>query len=194
MSTISSMRRLIEQPCSENTRTGWVPSRLIRVCMSKLRSGNNASRYFTMYCPSAISIFRQSISSIRLTSDSGTAFGRSDAARKIKSETVSCRAFGSRSAVSVDASLSERAARPSDCASTLGSTTIMTEPSPRMVMPDRDVPQLRRHRLDDDPLGVKDIVDNSSENLTARLNDNDEPIRGIASPQLKLFFDVDKRQ
>ena len=63
-----------------------------------------------------------------------------------------------------------------------------------MVMPDRDVPQLRRHRLDDDPLGVKDIVDNSSENLTARLNDNDEPIRAIASPQLKLFFDVDKRQ
>jgi len=34
---------------------------------------------------------------------------------------------------------------------------------------------------------VKDIVDNSSENLTARLNDNDEPIRAIASPQLKLF-------
>ena len=53
---------------------------------------------------------------------------------------------------------------------------------------------LRRHRLDDDLLGVKDIVDNSSENLTARLNDNDEPIRAIASPQLKLFFDVDKRQ
>ena len=52
-----------------------------------------------------------------------------------------------------------------------------------------DVPQLRRHRLDDDLLGVsvKDIVDNSSENLTARLNDNDEPIRAIASPQLKLF-------
>ena len=41
----------------------------------------------------------------------------------------------------------------------------------------------------DDLLGVsvKDIVDNSSENLTARLNDNDEPIRAIASPQLKLF-------
>ena len=57
-----------------------------------------------------------------------------------------------------------------------------------MVMPDRDVPHLRRHRLDDDPLGVKDIVDNSSENLTARLNDNDEPIRAIASPQLKLFL------
>ena len=57
-----------------------------------------------------------------------------------------------------------------------------------------DMPQLRRHRLDDDLLGVKDIVDHGTENLTARLSDDHEPVRVIASPQLERLFDINKRQ
>jgi len=57
-----------------------------------------------------------------------------------------------------------------------------------------DVPQPRRHRFDDDLLGVKNIVDDGPENLTTGLSNDHEPVRGIAGPQSKRVFDIDKRQ
>ncbi len=55
---------------------------------------------------------------------------------------------------------------------------MITEPSPRMVLPEnmRDVAQLARHRLHDDFLGVEDAVDDDAEGLAADLRDDDEAV------------------
>ena len=45
----------------------------------------------------------------------------------------------------------------------------------------RDVPQLRRHRLHDDLLGVEDVVDEDAEALAADLRHHDEAVLGIAA-------------
>ena len=75
------------------------------------------------------------------------------------------------------------AARPSAWATPFGSMIMITVPSPRIVVPEnsRDVPQLRRHRLDHDLLGVEHAVDDDAEDLAADLGDDDE---ACCSPSL----------
>jgi len=72
---------------------------------AETEQASSSSRYFTMYRPLAISMFRHSISSTRLTVASGTALGRADPARKIKSDTASGGELGSGWSVLLDASL-----------------------------------------------------------------------------------------
>ena len=80
---------------------------------------------------------RQSISSSRVTSDSGTAFGCCEPARNTKSETVSSSLSSSRLCSSeFSARAAAAAARPSACDTPFGSMIMITEPSPKMVVPE----------------------------------------------------------
>ena len=60
-----------------------------------------------------------------------------------------------------------------------GSMIMITEPSPRMVLPENIAMwrSLRRHRLDHDFLGVEHAVDDDAESLAADLRDDDEAVR-----------------
>ena len=51
----------------------------------------------------------------------------------------------------------------------------------------RDVPELRRHRLNDDLLGVQYAVDDDAENLAADLSNDDEALVGLAAVELQRF-------
>ena len=80
---------------------------------------------------------RQSISSSRVTSDSGTAFGCCEPARNTRSDV---RSLGRRVARGLDLRRARGwatgATRPSACAMPFGSTIMITAPSPRMVLPE----------------------------------------------------------
>ena len=53
---------------------------------------------------------------------------------------------------------------------------MITEPSPRMVLPGehRDMAQLARHRLDDNFLGMEHAINDDAESLAANLRDDDK--------------------
>ena len=71
---------------------------------------------------------------MRVTSDSGTAFGRCDPARNTSSDVVfsRCAVCCASSAVSA----AWMAAEPTVCAMPFGSMIMITEPSPRIVLPE----------------------------------------------------------
>ena len=56
------------------------------------------------------------------------------------------------------------------------------------------MPQLRRHRLDDDFLGVEDAVDDDAEDLAADLRDHDETVVGRAGAEAQRLLQMNKRQ
>ena len=60
---------------------------------------------------------------------------------------------------------------------------MITEPSPRMVLPENIAMwrSLRRHRLDDDFLGVEHAVDHDAEGLAADLRHDDEAVLRLAA-------------
>ena len=134
MSTISSTTRPIERPASENTSSGCAPSVRTRTSSLTRISGISWPRYCTRWRPLESSIFLQSISSSRVTSDSGTAFGWCEPARNTSSETVfsTCRLC----CASVASSSACVPAEPTVCAMPFGSMIMITEPSPRIVLPE----------------------------------------------------------
>ena len=134
MSTISSTTRPIERPASENTSSGCAPSVRTRTSSLTRTSGISWPRYCTRWRPLESSIFLQSISSRRVTSDSGTALGWFEPARNTSSETV----FSDRAGLLRLVGLVGRcvAAEPTVCAIPFGSMIMITEPSPRMVLPE----------------------------------------------------------
>jgi len=100
-----------------------------------LTSGIKWPRYCTIWRPFDSSILRASISSSRVISPSGTALGWLEPARNTKSDVVCSSAAAWRVSAASSASICEVTALPSDCAMPFGSTIMITEPSPRMVLP-----------------------------------------------------------
>ena len=138
MSTISSTTRPIERPPSENTSSGWAPSSLDARRSSLTRtSGISWPRYCTMWRPFESSILRASISSSRVTSDSGTALGCVRAgAEHQQRHRLSRSARAARPAPSARVDLRASTVAPTACATPFGSMIMITEPSPRMVLPE----------------------------------------------------------
>ena len=137
MSTISSTTSAIERAPSENTKSGWAPSPFTRTLSFMRTSGINWPRYCTIWRPFDSSMVRASTSSSRVISDSGTALACDAPARNTKSE-VACSAGASRRSASAvcAAAIWLVTALPIACAMPLGSTIMITEPSPRMVLPE----------------------------------------------------------
>ena len=79
---------------------------------------------------------RQSISSSRDTSESGTAFGCGEPARNTSSDVKSSARASSLLSTSVRSACVTAVTRPSACAIPLGSMIMITEPSPRIVVPE----------------------------------------------------------
>ena len=176
MSTISSTTRPIERLPSENTSSGCAPSRLILTSSLARTSGMSWPRYCTMWRPFESSIFLQSISSSRVTSDSGTALGSGEPARNTSSDIG---VLGGGAA----ARLRCRHARPPPGdrgADLLRHPVGIDDHDHRAVAEDgvagehADVAKLARHRLDHDFLGVEHAVDHDAEGLRADMDDDDE--------------------
>ncbi len=136
MSTISSTTSPIERPSSENTSSGCAPSLLIRTSSLAGTSGMSWPRYCTSGRPLDISIVLASISSSRVTSESGTAFGCGEPARNTSSDSASASSVALLG-VARRSSAACCAARRSPIvwAMPFGSMIMITEPSPRMVLP-----------------------------------------------------------
>ena len=134
MSTISSTTSAMERPSSENTRSGCAPLLLMRTSSLTGTSGMSWPRYCTTGRSLEVSIVLGSISSSRVTSDSGTAFGCGEPARNSSIDSTS-----PSSGRAVESPSPRRgASRPhptSFCAMPFGSMIMITEPSPRMVLP-----------------------------------------------------------
>src|SRR5271170_49747 len=58
----------------------------------------------------------------------------------------------------------------------------------------RDVPQLRRHRLDHDLLGMEYAVDDHAEDLATHLGDDDEAFVAVVVTDAQNFLELDERQ
>ena len=58
----------------------------------------------------------------------------------------------------------------------------------------RDVPQLRRHRLDHDFLGMQHAVDHGAENLAADLDNHDEAVVAVVVAEPQRFIQMNERQ
>ena len=97
-------------------------------------SGMSWPRYWMSGRPLEISIFLTSISSRRVTRDSGTAFGCAAPAWKISSETISSLDARTCAASSVTALWAVMV--PTDLAMPFGSMIMITEPSPKIVLPE----------------------------------------------------------
>ncbi len=89
-----------------------------------------------MWRPFDSSILRASISSSRVTSDSGTAFGCGEPARNTSSEVVRSSAAADLAPSAAAAAICEVTVPPTACATPFGSMIMITEPSPRMVLPE----------------------------------------------------------
>ena len=98
-------------------------------------SGMSWPRYCTSGRPLEISIVRASISSSRVTSDSGTAFGCGEPARNTSSDSVVGLLGRALGLALVLGGLLRAAALPIVWATPFGSMIMITEPSPRMVLP-----------------------------------------------------------
>ena len=139
---------------------------------------------------------RQSISSSRVTSDSGTAFGRCEPARNTSSETVSSLATSSLCLQLRRLGLR----RLRGAAERLRDAVRIEDHDDRPVAEDGgagehpDVPQLRRHRLDDDFLGVEHAVDDGAEHLIADLDDHDEAAFAVGCAETQDFLEMKERQ
>ena len=136
MSTISSTTSAMARAPSENTSSGWAPSPLTRTSSFMVTSGINWPRYCTMWRPFDISILRASISSSRVISASGTALSCVEPARKTSSEVACPSALAGRALAASAAAICEVTVEPSARAMPFGSTIMITEPSPRMVLPE----------------------------------------------------------
>ena len=153
-------------------------------------------RYCTRWRPLESSIFLQSISSSRVTSDSGTAFGWLEPARNTSSDTV----------FSACAPCAHFASRPGGVAAVpdrLRDPVRIDDHDHRAVAEDgvagehRDVTQLARHRLHDDFFGVEHAVDHDAEDLVADLRHHDEAVLRIAclgAVHLQELLEMDQRQ
>ena len=129
-----------------------------------------------------------SISSSRVTSDSGTAFGCGEPARNSSMDST-MPSSGSRS-TTVSATMREDEAPASFCAIPFGSMIMITDPSPRMVLP-QNVEMCRsfaRHRLDHDFFGMEHGVDHDAEGLAADLGDDDEAVLDVAVGSLRAIL------
>ena len=136
MSTISSTTSAIERAPSENTSSGWAPSPFTRTLSFMLTSGINWPRYCTMWRPFDSSILWASISSSRVISASGTALGWVEPARNTSSEVFCSSAAACRVSAASSPSNCDVTVLPNDCAMPFGSMIMITEPSPRMVLPE----------------------------------------------------------
>src|SRR6516164_4387558 len=144
ISTISSTTSPMARCSSENTSRACVPLLLIFASGAAGTSGMSWPRYCTTGRPFRCSMVLASISSNRVTRESGTAFGLGDPARKTSMDSVAgCSRCDPRSRGSGDCVV---CGIPTAWATPLGSRIRITEPSPRMVLPPNT--EIRRSLLD----------------------------------------------
>ncbi len=136
MSTISSTARPIARSPSEKTTSACAPSRLISIDGSAGTRGISLPRYWISGRPPTHSILPASISSRRVTSDSGTALRLRPPLRKTRRVTVSCSSTCAVSPVSSKPYCCSTVPEPTILATPFGSMISTTAPSPRMVLPE----------------------------------------------------------
>ena len=129
-----------------NTSSGCTPSLLMRTFSLTGTSGISWPRYCTSGRPPANSIVLASISSSRVTSDSSTAFGCGEPARNTSSDSVVAALDWRSASRASSAACRAVAALPIVWATPFGSMIMITEPSPRMVLPQNT--GMLRSRLD----------------------------------------------
>ena len=135
MSTISSTIRPMERPSSREHQQRLRAAALdAHVVVDRHQRHELAAILHDRRDRWCVSMVLGSISSSRVTSDSGTAFGCGEPARNSSMDST-CRPPASRSTTVSAIMPRGRRAGPIVCATPFGSTIMITEPSPRMVLP-----------------------------------------------------------